>query len=242
MRFANREDAGRRLAAELLRFQSQHPVVLALPRGGVPVGFEVAARLEAPLDVVLVRKIGHPEMPELAIGAVAEGVEMEKVINDDIIAEFDVTRAYLDEEVARQQHEIERRRRLYLKDLPRVDIFQHTAIVVDDGIATGATMRAALRATRKRSPARLVLAVPVAPARTLAAFRSEADEIVCLAAPEEFGAVGAFYVDFRPVEDATVVELLDRAARRRMAACDATGASVRDPPVTASSPHPTQSR
>ena len=215
MFFADRQDAGRRLAAELLRFKDQRPAVLALPRGGVPVAFEIAMRLESPLDVVLVRKIGHPWSPELAIGAIADGETPEQVVDDRMIAEFSIPRAYLEEEIARQRREIEIRRRLYFKSRTPVDIRQHTAIVVDDGIATGATMRAALRAIRARAPAKLVLAVPVAPADTLEAIRSEADETVCLDSPADFGAVGLFYADFRPVDDKVVVDLLDRAAKAR---------------------------
>ena len=215
MRFADRQDAGRRLAAQLLRFKDRRPVILALPRGGVPVAFEIATRLDAPLDVVLVRKIGHPWSPELAIGAIAEGAAPETFIDHRTVADLDVPQAYLDAEIGRQRHEIERRRQLYFKDRPPVDLRGCTAIVVDDGIATGATMRAALRAVRGRAPARLVLAVPVAPAGTLEALRAEVDEVVCLSSPEDFGAVGLFYADFRPVEDQAVVELLDRAAHTR---------------------------
>ena len=212
MLFADRQDAGRRLAAALLRFKDQRPVVLALPRGGVPVGFEIATRLEAPLDVVLVRKIGDPFSPELAIGAIADGDRLERVIDENLVAELGVPRAYIDAEIGRQRREIEHRRRIYFKGRPPVDIRQQTVIVVDDGIATGATMRAALRAARGRTPARLILAVPVAPASTLEAMRPEVDEIVCLDSPEDFGAVGFFYVDFRPVDDEVVIDLLDRAA------------------------------
>lgn len=211
MLFADRHDAGRRLAAELLRFKDQRPVVLALPRGGVPVAFEIATALAAPLDLVLVRKIGHPWSPELAIGAIAEGDGIETVTNDRMADETDVPQRYLDEEIARQTREIEKRRRLYFKGRSAIDIRQRTAIVVDDGIATGATMHVALHALRKRAPAKLVMAVPVAPAAALDSFRSEADEVVCLAAPEEFGAVSVFYADFRPVEDNVVVDLLEQA-------------------------------
>lgn len=184
MLFADRQDAGRRLAAALLRFKDQRPVVLALPRGGVPVGFEIATRLEAPLDVVLVRKIGDPFSPELAIGAIADGDRLERVIDENLVAELGVPRAYIDAEIGRQRREIEHRRRIYFKGRPPVDIRQQTVIVVDDGIATGATMRAALRAARGRTPARLILAVPVAPASTLEAMRPEVDEIVCSIRPK----------------------------------------------------------
>jgi putative phosphoribosyl transferase len=212
MYFADRQDAGRRLAAELLRFKDRRPVILALPRGGVPVGFEVAMRLGAPLDVVLVRKIGHPASPELAIGAIADVEGLEKVIDEEAIAEFGIPRAYLDREILRQQREIDKRRRLYFEGRRPAELGGGTAIVIDDGIATGATMRAALRAVRRRAPKTLVLAVPVAPADTIEELRSEADETVCLFSPKDFGAVGLFYADFRPIEDDTVVDLLKRAA------------------------------
>ena len=212
MVFADRRDAGQQLAARLLRFKDQRPVILALPRGGVPVGFEIAERLDAPLDVVLVRKIGHPRSRELAVGAIAEGEGLETFIDESAVADLGVSRRYLDAEIARQSREIEHRRVLYFKGRRPVDIRRRTALVVDDGIATGATMRAALRAVRGRAPARLVLAVPVAPASTLDALRPEVDEIVCLSAPDDFGAVGFFYVDFQPVEDEVVIDLLDRAA------------------------------
>ncbi len=215
MSFRDRREAGQRLATELLRFKSRHPVVLALPRGGVPVGFEIAERLEAPLDVVLVRKIGHPMSPELAIGAIAEGEKLERFIDEQSVAEFGIPQAYIKEEIGRQKREIEKRRQLYFKDRPPIDIRHHSAIVVDDGIATGATMRAALRAVRSRGPEKLILAVPVAPPSTLESLRPEVDEIVCLETPEDLGAVGLFYADFRPVEDAVVIDLLRRAAEAR---------------------------
>jgi putative phosphoribosyl transferase len=215
MMFADRHEAGRQLADRLLCFKDQRPAVLALPRGGVPVGFEIAIRLEAPLDVVLVRKIGHPWSPELAIGAVADGERLEAVIDDKFVAELGVPQAYLDAEVARQSREIDHRRRLYFEGRTPIDIRGCTALVVDDGIATGATMRAALRAVRRRSPAKLVLAVPVAPPSALDELRREVDDIICLAKPQEFCAVGQFYADFRPVDDSVVVDLLAAAAETR---------------------------
>ncbi|MDE2166936.1 MAG: phosphoribosyltransferase [Alphaproteobacteria bacterium] len=211
MPFADRRDAGRRLAAALARFKDRRPTVLALPRGGVPVGFEIAMRLHAPLDVVLVRKIGHPWSPELAIGALAEGEPPVRFTDDDMVTELGVSRAYLDEEIARQTREIDRRKQLYFAAGSRPGVRDRTAIVVDDGIATGATMRAALRAVHKRRPAKLVLAVPVAPSSTLDSLRAEADEIVCLESPDDFAAIGQFYADFRPVEDETVIEILRQA-------------------------------
>jgi len=214
MLFKDRQEAGRRLAAELLKYREQRPVVLALPRGGVPVGFEIATALDAPLDVVLVRKIGAPWMPELAVGAIAEGEPLETIIERETVAALGVTQKYLDEEIARQTSEIERRRQLYRKTRPRSDIKGCTAIVVDDGIATGATMRAALRAVRREGPSKLVLAVPVAAASTLAKLRGEVSDIVCLSSPEDFGAISVFYADFRQVDDAVVNELLAQAATR----------------------------
>ena len=209
--FRDRQEAGRRLAARLLPFAGQQPVVLALPRGGVVVGFEIAAALQAPLDLVLVRKIGAPFQPELAVGAVVDGTPPATVLNDDIVAQFAIPEDYIEAERTRMLMEIERRRRLYLAGRSRAAVAGHTALVVDDGIATGATMRAALQALRAAAPARLVLAVPVAPPDTLALLRAEADEVVCLAAPAPFGAIGCFYADFHQIPDAEVITLLDRA-------------------------------
>lgn len=213
MIFEDRRDAGLQLARELLRFRDLDPVVLALPRGGVPVAFEVARALGAPLDLVLVRKIGTPMQPELAAGAVVDGGAMELVRNEDVIAAARIPDSWLREQAIHELEEIERRRRLYLGGRARVPIEGKTAIVVDDGIATGATTRAALRAVRRRKPRQLVLAVPVAPEETLAALRAEVDEIVCLATPRPFGAIGYFYRDFRQLEDDEVRDLLARAER-----------------------------
>lgn len=214
MMFHDRSDAGHQLAAELVRFKDAHPVVLALPRGGVPVAFEIAEMLEAPLDVLLVRKLGAPGFGELAIGAIAEGTPVEKVIESDTVAQLDVPQDYLDDEIDRQMHEIERRQRVYRGNRSPVNVTRRSAIVVDDGIATGATMRAALRAVRRRAPARLVMAVPVAPASTIETLRAEADELVCLATPEPFAAISLFYAEFHQLRDEEVTDLLDRAAKR----------------------------
>lgn len=213
--FRDREDAGQRLAKELARFRDQQPAVLALPRGGVPVGFEVARALDAPLDVILVRKLGSPISPELAIGAIAEGTDVEPVIDEQIVAELDVEKAYVEAEIARQKREIARRQQLYAAARPALDVREMTAIVVDDGIATGATMKAALRAARRRRPRKLVLAVPVAPEETIERLRQEVDEVSCLSMPDYFGAIGVFYSDFSPVEDDVVIGLLKRAAAPR---------------------------
>ncbi len=210
--FADRREAGRRLAERLLPLGLQQPVVLALPRGGVPVGFEIALALEAPLDLVLVRKIGAPGQPELAVGAVVDGSRPETVLNHDIVRHMRVSEDWIEAETARQLAEIERRRRLYFEGRARVPVAGRTAIVVDDGIATGATMAAALHATRRAGPRELVLAVPVAPPDTVERLRPTVDRVVCLATPALFMAVGAFYDDFTQVEDDEVGDYLRRAA------------------------------
>ncbi len=210
MPFVDRTDAGRKLAKALAPYKHQQPVVLALPRGGVPVAAEVATALDAPLDLILVRKIGVPFQPELAMGAVVDGVEPVIVRNEEVIrltgvseSEFNAIR---DQELA----EIERRRKLYLGDRPHPQIAGRIVIVVDDGIATGATTRAALQAIRMRKPSKLVLAIPVAPTDTLEKLRGEADEVVCLEDYEIFGAIGLFYSDFRQVSDTEVTDILAR--------------------------------
>ena len=210
--FSDRRQAGRALAAALMPLKDEHPVVLALPRGGVPVAFEVAQALAAPLDVVLVRKIGAPGHPELGLGAIVEGAEPQVVLNEDIVAILAPDRSYIEAEKLRQLEEIERRKLLYRGGRPALSVEGRVAIVVDDGIATGGTVKAVLRALAGGRPARRVLAVPVAPQETIDALRPDADEIVCLATPEPFFAVGSHYRDFRQTSDAEVVELLRRAA------------------------------
>jgi predicted phosphoribosyltransferase len=207
--FVDRLDAGRRLALQLTRFKDEHPVVLALPRGGVPVAAEVARALEAPLDLVLVRKIGVPFQPELAAGAVVDGPSPITVWNDEILMMAGLTREALDGVVRAELAEIQERRTRYLADRQRPQIEGHTAIVVDDGIATGATVRAALRAVRGAGPRRVVLAVPVAPPETIAILEREADEVVCLEMPAELRAIGLHYLDFSQVSDDEVIALLD---------------------------------
>lgn len=211
MMFHDREDAGQRLAALLLRYKDQHPVVLALPRGGVPVAYEVARALEAPLDILVVRKLGAPGQPELGIGAIVDGDHPDGVLNENTIAALGVDRAYLEGEIQRQLREIHRRQAAYRSGRPPVSIAGRTAIVIDDGLATGSTMRAALRGVRRAQPARLVLAVPVAPPDTLASLASEVDDVVCISTPEDFGAVGRFYRNFDQTTDEEVVRLLDDA-------------------------------
>jgi putative phosphoribosyl transferase len=211
--FRDRADAGRRLAEALHRYRDEAPLVLALPRGGVPVGFEVAKALNAQLDVLLVRKIGVPGHEELALGAVVDGADPQVVVNEDVRAMAAPPAGYLDEAKTRELEVIERRRRAYRGDGLPVPIRDRVVVVVDDGIATGATVRAALRGVRQAGPARLVLAVPVAPAETVASLREECDEVVCLETPEPFHAVGMHYADFGQTTDEEVVNLLAKAQR-----------------------------
>ncbi len=216
--FADRTEAGKLLAAELERIFADDPsladpVVLALPRGGLPVAIEIARALNAPLDLVLVRKIGVPFQPELAAGAVVDGDDPQLVVNEEVVRMAGLTKADLDAVEARELEEIERRRDLYLKGRARAPIENRTVIVVDDGIATGATTRAALKALRRRGPKALILAVPVAPEETVEAMRREVDRVVCLDSPAAFYAIGAHYRDFRQVSDAEVVALLDDASQ-----------------------------
>jgi len=212
MMFQDRDDAGRRLAEKLGHLKEGKPVVLALPRGGVPVGFEIARALAAPLDILLVRKIGVPWQPELALGAVTDGSQPEVFIDRKLAAALGISDDYVKEETARQLEEVERRRRVYCAGRTPLDIGGRTAIVVDDGIATGATMRVALQAARKRNPARLVLAAPVAAADTIAELRPLADEIVCVDIPPGLGAIGFYYADFHQISDDEVTATLARAA------------------------------
>ena len=209
--FANREEAGRKLGAKLMRFKDQNPCVLALPRGGVPVGLEIATMLGAPLDLIIVRKLGAPWQPELAIGAIVDGEKPQIVLNKSVISQLGVSPAEIEAEKKRQLVEIERRRKTYLAGRPRVDIPHRTTIIVDDGIATGATVRAAILAIRALGPKKIVLAVPVAPRDTIAALKSEVDEVICLEAYDNFTAISPYYLDFRQIEDEEMHELLSRA-------------------------------
>ncbi len=211
MVFHDRAEAGHRLAAKLAHYKGEEAVVFALPRGGVPVAAPIAAMLPAPLDLVLVRKIGAPFRPELAMGAVADGGSPVVVCNEDVIAMAGVDEVEFDAACRRELAEIERRRHLYLGARIRPEAVGRVAIVVDDGVATGATTRAALRAAvRTRRPKTLILAVPVAPPDALEALRSEADEIICLEVRSDFGAIGFFYADFHQLDDREVIAVLDR--------------------------------
>jgi putative phosphoribosyl transferase len=208
--FQDRSDAGRRLAKALLGYKGRNAVVLALPRGGVPVAAEVAAALDAPLDLILVRKIGVPTQPELAKGAVVDGAAPIVIRNEEVIGLSGTTADEFAMTCARELAEIERRRQLYIGERPRAEIAGQVVIVIDDGIATGATSRAALQAIRNRKPKELVLAVPVAPPDTIRELRQEVDVLICLETPELFAAIGYFYRDFRQVSDEEVVAILKR--------------------------------
>lgn len=210
MAFEDRVDAGRRLAAALAPYKDKAPAVLALPRGGVPVAAEIANALAAPLDLILVRKIGVPGNSELAMGAVVDGATPIVVRNEDIIQLIGINESEFKAVCDRELKEIDRRRSRYLGGRERVNLAGRTVIIVDDGIATGATMRAALQATRMRNPGKLILAVPVAPTDTLATLRREVDELVCLEDHEAFGAIGYYYLNFSQVSDDDVVEILKK--------------------------------
>ena len=209
--FENRVLAGRALGEQLKQLDLVDPIVLALPRGGVPVGLEVARVLHAPLDLLLVRKIGVPWQPELAVAAVMDGASPVIVIEPYVQRETGVDGAYIEQRAAQELKEIERRRAVYLGQRAPLPVQGRTAIVVDDGIATGTTVRAALRGLRQRRPARLVLAVPVAPPQTIDALREEVDDVVCLWQPELFGAIGRFYIDFHQLTDDEVIDLMKQA-------------------------------
>lgn len=213
--FADRADAGRQLAERVAALQLHDPIVLALPRGGVPVAAEIARWLTAPLDVVFVRKIGAPGQPELAIGAIANGSDPEIVLNKKLIVKLGLCETFIAAEAARGFDAIEQRRRDYAAVRPGLDPSGRTAVIVDDGAATGMTMQAVLRHLRRRSSSALVAAVPVASRDAIAMLRQEADEVVCLANPRRFGSVGAFYRCFTQVTDEAVTALLKEAAQRQ---------------------------
>ncbi len=209
-RFLDRTEAGQLLATKLQAYANRPDVlVLALPRGGVPVAFEVAGALHAPLDVIIVRKLGVPGEEELAMGAIASGGV--RVLNDDVVQMLDIPEEVINRVAAHEQHELERREHLYRGDRPAYDIHDRIVILVDDGIATGATMRAAVSAVRRQRPARVIIAVPVAASATCEEFAVEVDEMVCVSRPEEFFAVGFWYEHFSQTSDEEVYRLLEQA-------------------------------
>jgi putative phosphoribosyl transferase len=213
--FANRREAGASLAGLLLDFANKDQVVvLALPRGGVPVGYEVAARLRVPLDVFLVRKLGCPGQPELAMGAIASGGV--RVLNEDVLAWHRPSEAVIEAVTRAEQVELARRERVYRDDRPALSVKGHTVILVDDGLATGSSMRAAVQAVRQLHPVRIVVAVPVGARSTCAALRELADEVVCACTPDQFSAVGLWYEDFSQTTDEEVRRLLDVSAKNAL--------------------------
>ena len=210
MIFQDRTDAGQELAARLTKYANRPDVlVLALPRGGVPVAYEVAKKIGAPLDVFLVRKLGVPGHEELAMGAIASGGV--RVINEDVVRFLNIPDEVIDAVAADEQQELERRGSAYRDDRPPPDVKGRVVILIDDGLADGSTMRAAAAALRKQGPARIVVAVPVSAPETCNEFRSEVDEIVCAVTPEPFRGVGLWYKDFSQTTDEEVRELLERA-------------------------------
>lgn len=211
--FHDRHDAGRQLAGALRHLQDENPVVLALPRGGVPVAYEVARALNAPLDVFLVRKIGAPQQPELGLGAVVDGRHPQRILNEDLVRVVNPPEGYIEAETARQIKEIERRRQLYCGARPPIPLAGRAVIVVDDGIATGGTLKTALAALAQSGVRQLIFAVPVAPEQTLEELRKDTGlyEGVCLIAPRSFRAISLYYADFEQTSDEEVVELLNNA-------------------------------
>jgi putative phosphoribosyl transferase len=228
MLFFDRVDAGRKLATRLVHLRDEPVVVLGLPRGGVPVAFEVATALGAPLDVIVVRKLGVPFQPELGMGAIGE--DGARIINDEIVRMAGVSERQVAEVESRERAELERRAVRFRGDRPRVPLAGRTALVVDDGIATGSTARAACQVARAHGAARVVLAVPVAPPGWAARFTDEADELVCLETPEPFFAIGQFYADFSQTSDDEVVTCLRRASEVAAAVTPRPATAAGDPP------------
>jgi putative phosphoribosyl transferase len=204
--FANRVEAGKRLASALAESVSEDGVVLAIPRGGVVVGFEIARALGLSLDVIVPRKIGAPNNPELAIGAITEDGTI--ILDKDLVNQLGVSKAYIKKESQRQMREIQHRLKLYRGDIPRPELKNREVIIVDDGIATGSTMKAALASVRKSGAKTVVVAVPLGPTSTVKELERQADRVVCLYTPEPFYAIGEFYDDFAQTENDEVTELL----------------------------------
>ena len=204
--FKNREEAGKKLAKELEKYKAEKPIVLAIPRGGIIVGKEIAKELNSKLDLVIPRKIGAPWEKELAIGAVAPDGSL--ILNEDLIKELEVPQAYIQAEKERELKEIERRLKVYRGDKKFPELKNKVVILVDDGIATGATIKAAINFVKNQEPKKIVVAVPVAPLDTLKELEREVDEIVCLEKPKFMGAISEFYLDFRQVEDEEVIKIM----------------------------------
>ena len=217
--FKDREEAGSRLAGALETLDLRDPIVYALPRGGVPVAAAAADRLKAPLDLIMVRKLGAPGRPEAAIGAVVDNAAPTVILHDETVQHLNISRDYIDNLTATALHEIDRRREIYLKGRKPLSPKNRTAIVVDDGLATGATMEAAVKALRKAEPRKIVVAVPTAPGDAVRALCNIADDVICLETPAPFWSVGSQYDDFRQLSDEDVIRCLARHA----AAANMTG-------------------
>lgn len=211
MYYKDRYDAGRKLAQELLPYKNENPVILAMPRGGVIIGYEVSKLLKAPLDVFVARKIGAPFYPELGIGAIApNGVKM---LNYELIHSLNIPEYEIETVIERESIELQRRIEFYRAGLPEMDLEGKTAILVDDGLATGITAKASVFAVKKTNPKKIILAVPVSPPDTANELRNEVDIFICLHEPPEFYAVGAYYLNFEQIEDKEVINLLEKAKR-----------------------------
>jgi putative phosphoribosyl transferase len=210
--FQDRQEAGRQLARKLKPYHADTPLILALPRGGVPVGFEVAKALRAPLDVLVVRKVGLPWDPEFGVGAVAPGVQ---ILDEDVLRELDIKPFRLQRVIEEEIQEMNRRARLYRSGEPFPLLTGKTVILVDDGLATGVTTRAAIQAVRKLNPSKVILAVPVGPASTVAALEPLVDDLICLEEPSPFYAVARFYQSFPQVSDEEVMEFLEQIKKQR---------------------------
>lgn len=208
--FENRRDAGRQLAKKLSEKDFENPLILALPRGGVPVAYEVANALGAQMDLLFVKKIGAPGWPEYGMGAVVDGANPQIVLTEEIVRQLQPSEEYIEAEMQRQLEEIARRRLTYLGERQPIDLKDRTVIIVDDGIATGGTVKAVLKGVRKNQPRKIILAVPVAPRSTLVELSDQCDEIICLHTPSPFGAVGAFYRDFNQTDDSEVISLMSQ--------------------------------
>lgn len=215
--FRDRQEAGEKLGVELARLQLHQPVVLALPRGGVPVAVEVAKALGAPLDLLIVRKVGAPGNPELAVAAIVDGDPPDVVLNREIVEAYSLDDDELRVLIAKERPELERRRLAYRGKHPPLSIAGKTAIIVDDGVATGTTMKVAIRALRRRSPREIIVAVPVSPPDTMAELAREANRVVCLSQPGQFRALSYHYLSFPQLADDEVTAVMDEAAHSQKA-------------------------
>ncbi|OGY42076.1 MAG: hypothetical protein A2Y82_02305 [Candidatus Buchananbacteria bacterium RBG_13_36_9] len=210
MTFEDRADAGQKLAAKLIQYKNQKDaLILALPRGGVVTAFEIARDLNLPLDIVVPRKIGAPQNEEYAIGAITESGE--GIFNQEAIASLNITKDYLEQTIAKEKKEAQRRLETYRQDRPPLNLSAKAVIIIDDGIATGLTMRAAIKSIREKKAKKIIVAVPVSAQDSLKTIKEEADEVICLHAPLFFGAVGAFYKDFRQTTDEEVIDLMKKS-------------------------------